>query len=107
MAGRITPTEPDATAWEEVYSLAMPSLGNFLRRLAKSGGSIPEVSFEMTDESGEVIAEAELGWPGVKVAIIADWQKEFEATLEGLGWRVYQLHDATDRPEKVIEALKG
>ncbi|MDZ7697617.1 MAG: DUF1998 domain-containing protein [Deltaproteobacteria bacterium] len=106
-AEQITPTEPDATAWEEIYSLAMPALGNFLKRLAKSGGSIPEVGFEMTDETGEVIAEVELGWPDVKVAIIAEWQKDFQATLEGLGWRVYPLDDATDRPEDVIDALKG
>ncbi|MFH1953313.1 MAG: DEAD/DEAH box helicase [Pseudomonadota bacterium] len=104
-AGRAARPDADTAVWEEVRELADPVLEDFLNMLENKGGPLPEVGFELGNETGEVIAEAELGWPELKVAFVGDWQMAYGTALESAGWQVYRLDHVLKAPETVIDVL--
>ena len=98
-------SEADEEAWEELRELADPVLVDFLNKFEGRGGPLPEAGYELADETGEVIAEAELGWPELKVAVLGAWQMVNSKAFEGAGWRVFQLDDVLDDSETVISSF--
>jgi len=103
---QITGTETDTGAWQEVREMVDPSLADFLNLLEKEGAPLPEAGFELTDDTGLVIAEAELGWPEWKVAVIGDWQTEWASVFEGAGWRVSLISEVMKAPSAAVETFK-
>ena len=59
-----------------------------------------EVGFELTDDSGEVIAEIELAWIDKKVAFLTTEQESDSVMIEKMGWNVFR------QAEKIIDFLK-
>ena len=58
------------------------------------GLPVPEVGFELTGPAGRVIAEAELAWPEMKLAVLLPGQREWATAFEAEGWRV--VHGGSD-----------
>lgn len=79
--------------WQTVLELASPDMQAWLLALAHAGTPVPEVGFELIDERGRVLAEAELAWPSLKIAVLLlDYQDDTPG-FETQGWTV---HIATD-----------
>ena len=64
----------------------------------------PEVGFELTDASGQVLAEAELGWEGEQVAVLMPGQQS--QPFVDYGWRTF-LQDTADLTRPLADALGG
>ena len=65
---------------------------------------VPDAGFELTDSTGEVIAEAELGWPETHIAFLDLAQMDYAAAFEGSGWRTSPLAEVLNDPEMVLSS---
>ena len=88
--------------WSEVKSMLFDEESIALVDLLKRANvQVPdEVGFELTDDSGEVIAEIELAWIDKKVAFLTTEQESDSVMIEKMGWNVFR------RAEKIIDFLK-
>jgi hypothetical protein len=92
------------TAWaiEPQVELVAPSWGDCLEEiideecrriveeLVEKGIRQPDcIGFELTNDQGEVIAEAEVAWEQEMVALLRADQQEFKEVFEAAGWKVY------------------
>ncbi len=71
--------------------------------LIEAGLPDPEVGYELM-EDGRVAAEAELAWPGERVAVFAPEVMDDAEVAARLGWRVWDLSwvpDASDAKQKL------
>ena len=62
---------------------------------------VPEpssVGFELVDDGGKVIAEAELVWENDKIALLTPQQVESEEIFLNKGWRIIKTDDALTHP---------
>ena len=82
---------PVSGEWAESISLAVPELHPTMRELAGKRVPPPEVGFELTNSSGQVIAEAELAWEARRVAILLPDQDHIP--FDEAGWRALQADD--------------
>jgi DEAD/DEAH box helicase domain-containing protein len=89
----------DAASWKEIHELVDPSLHDFLDMLEKWRATLPEAGFELANEIGEVIAEAELAWPELRIGIVGNQQMEFLQTFQSAGWRMFELKDVVGTPD--------
>lgn len=81
-----------AVGWEGVIDMADKALDGLLRYYASKGLTPPEVGYELTGPSEDVVAELEVAWPDSKRGIAVS-----EADLvaaKGLGWHVLSVGDA-------------
>ena len=62
-----------------------------LRALYEEGCQLPQVVHELQDDSGEIVAEAELYWEHFKVVGLMPYQEEFAAVYGENGWKVVLL----------------
>ena len=74
-------------SWNEIIELELLKQKHIDLMIAK-GLSAPEVGFELKATFGEVIAEAEIAWPKVNVALLLPNMAEFKTTFIDLGWHV-------------------
>ena len=92
-AGGQTPpgSAPDLPAgdWRDAAELAAPEVHDLLRELAARGAPPPEVGFELAGAGGAVLAEAELGWPAHRVAVLPADRRADVAAFEAAGWRAF------------------
>jgi DEAD/DEAH box helicase domain-containing protein len=98
-----TVSEPSPDPWVEVRDLVDADRGPLLDGLASRGWPLPEVpDYELT-EAGETIAEAELGWPDLKVAVLGETQVEGAGRFEERGWRVLSMIDVLADPQRLYD----
>ena len=122
-------------AWAEVFDMAAPEVHAWLNALrvfagrpAQTSGrelQPPAVGYELTDERGCVLAEAELAWEDAQVAVLlADCDTDAQA-FGRAGWRVFVVSagsggdgmtqakmqsgtaDGVELPAGLVEALTG
>jgi DEAD/DEAH box helicase domain-containing protein len=93
------------TEWDEVFELTDPGLHDVIKRLAKQNCPIPEVGFELVDEKGQIVAEAELGWIENKVAFLLSLQSEFSSIFQKAGWQTAPMDEIVNDWEKYISLL--
>ena len=78
-------TPPDADEWATATELAAEPLHAAMQQWATAGLPVPEVGFELADDKGEVLAEAELAWRKERVAVQHGEQAENAGTFERAG----------------------
>lgn len=78
-----------------------------LRFCASRGLPLPEVGFELADERGSVVGDAELAWPETRLAVLLPEQSESADAFRSAGWTVLSLDDVAGRPEVIAERLRG
>ena len=76
--------------WEEAMELAAPELRSAMEQWSALGLPVPEAGFELIDQVGRVIAEAELAWPDRRVAVLLPEQREWTALFADAGWKVVE-----------------
>ena len=79
------------SGWEEVRELIDSAFRELVDKFVEKGLPVPEVGYELTNDSGEVIAEVELAWPERKVAIVLPEQIDHGNVFEKNGWDVYPV----------------
>ena len=85
----VPPIGTDDTAWAEALEQTLDATAKAMaEKMIELGIPAPSiVGFELTDESGEVIAEAEMAWEAQKIAFLLPEQSESTA-FEAHGWLV-------------------
>lgn len=97
----------DEGNWDAAMTLATEALHDAMTQWAALSLRVPEVGFELSDETGGVIAEAELAWPTERVAVLQDGEADARATFTHAGWRVYFASDGKELVEGVAEGLEA
>ena len=88
------PAEKFSDGWKQALEEVDEELRELLASLAGSDIPPPEIGFELAGSSGKVVAEAEIGWPDHKVAVLIPHQSEHESAFVSGGWRL--LRDGPD-----------
>ncbi len=111
--------EPWPDEWADAARYTAPQLRPALRELASilatapakqtgQGGLAhipsPEPGFELADETGQVVAEAELAWPSRRTAVLLPEQDVHKMHFERAGWRVFTA-DAEGLGGTLVESL--
>ncbi len=100
------PSDPSGEeAWETVLEHAFGDISSLLRQLRESGAPPPEVPPFALQREGEIVAEAELGWPGLDVAILLPGQSGRRDEFEQDGWETWALSEAKEDPVPLLDAL--
>lgn len=86
-------------AIEEALDEAKP----LMKALAEVNVALPIQQFELVNDKGAVIAEAELCWPDSKIVVLLDEQMEEAPMFEKQGYTVLKLEDEYDT---VVAVLK-
>ncbi len=97
-AGAGAVTEEAGGGWAEVREMTNAELHPLLDRLAEEGWPEPEPGFELADEAGEIVAQAELAWPEWQVALLREEELEYEAAFVAAGWRTLPLAEVVEDP---------
>lgn len=86
----------DSDEWSLVYNDVMDEAKELVKIISQLGINIPEVGYEICNEKGVVVAECELAWPDIKIAIVIDEKIQID------GWDVYMVEEM----DKFIECIK-
>jgi len=74
--------------------------------LVAHGLPLPEAGFELCDEKDEIIATAELGWSGKKLAFLKDEESAYNKLFVAKGWRTAALDAVIADPAICVSMLK-
>jgi DEAD/DEAH box helicase domain-containing protein len=89
--------------WEAAASVAAASVQPLLAALFAEGVTAPIVGYELANNAGCIIGDAELGWPSAKVAVLIN--KDFDAEFRAAGWTVLSV-DMEGLAAVLIKLLK-
>jgi DEAD/DEAH box helicase domain-containing protein len=73
----------------ELLPFCDPSCHDLLRAVLAKGCPVPEIGFELQDDSGRVCAEAELAWPYRLQAVVFPDRDAAAQIFRDRGWRVF------------------
>lgn len=88
-----------------LLELVAPEVRELCGRLAERGKVMPEPGFELTDDEGEIIAVAELGWSACRVAVLLDHEADCVRQFENAGWRAFLASAVLDSSQELIDLL--
>jgi DEAD/DEAH box helicase domain-containing protein len=77
--------------WDELLEQALDTYRSALQTWLSDGGLAPVCGFEWSDDDGEILAEAELGWEEARVVALLQEQMDERGVWETGGWRVLLL----------------
>lgn len=92
-------------SWAMATELAAEPLHAAMRQWAAAGLPAPVPGFELTDDKGQVLAEAELAWPTQHIAVLHGEQRGKAALFRAKGWRICRSDD--NMAEQVISTVAG
>ena len=82
------------SAWQELIELAPPEVPPLLEALAALAASeelaLPEQPYELEGARGDVLAQAELGWPDQRLAVVDPGDA---SAFSAAGWSCWSLED--------------
>ena len=81
---------------EELLTYCDVRCQELVRQLIIRGCSVPEIGYELQDSTGRVCAEAELAWPGAKIAVVLPERKEGAEVFQQRDWSVFGPADFPD-----------
>ncbi|HBO5084874.1 TPA: DEAD/DEAH box helicase [Pseudomonas aeruginosa] len=82
--------QSDVTAdWLEALEIVATELSSWCQALATMGVNAPIAGFELLDDKQCVLAEAELAWPALKVAIFLPDYSDTLGVFESQGWHCF------------------
>ena len=65
-----------------------------LQKLAQAGAEIPEVSYELLDAKGKVVADCELCWVSEKLVLLRNDQADMLDLWTAQAWKVLLLDES-------------
>ncbi|NLC36420.1 MAG: DUF1998 domain-containing protein, partial [Alcaligenaceae bacterium] len=81
-------------AWLEALNDVLDELKPGLTALAKAGATVPGVGYELANEKGAVVADAELAWQTEQLAVLRPDQDDLVSVWQAAGWTTLMLDDA-------------
>ena len=90
----------------DAMELVAPDLRQLVKELFRRRAPVPVVGFELTDNTGVVLAETELAWPDQSVAVLLADQRDSIPTFEQAGWQVFQ-GEMEDRIDALAASLNA
>lgn len=90
--------------WLEALEIVATELSSWCQALAAMGVNAPIAGFELLDDKQCVLAEAELAWPALKVAIFLPDYSDTLGVFEGRGWHCF-VADGGALPEPLRNLL--
>lgn len=91
-------TQPESDVLDTGFSSELEQLKSlvtvdkcieFIAFCSREDLEFPDVGFELMDNTGRVVAEAELAWPSTRVAIVLTTQDDDRKQFESHGWTVF------------------
>lgn len=89
--------------WNEALGLVQQQMRAWALALAESGVSAPLVGYELMDNKGRVIAEAEMAWTTQRVAVVMVGN-DAEGRFQSAGWSCFVATDGP-APALLIQSL--
>ncbi len=83
------------------------SLHPLVEAVAAASRALPSSGFELLGNDGAIAGTAELAWEGPKVAVLMDYEVEYQGRFAQQGWTVYLAAAAADWQESLIASLPG
>ena len=96
---------PELGEWAAVIDEAVPEAGDGLLELSAADVPTPHVGYELQDDKGAIVAEAELAWPSAKLVVLRVDQSEFDDRWQHAGWSSVSIGDGW--VDAVTKVLKG
>lgn len=84
----------DADEWAEIKELTDATLHGLIDLLSENGWAVPEPGYELAEDSGKIIAEAELAWPDLKIALLRPEHMPTMKCFSDAGWRIIEIDAA-------------
>ena len=97
---------PSDEDWEGATELAAPEVHDLLGELSGRNAPVPEIGFELVGALGAVLAEAELGWPAHRVAVLLSNRQADVAAFEAVGWLAFTTGD-DELADALADVLAG
>lgn len=98
------PADQSDEKWKPVYNLiSEPRLRQFVHEVSQLTDNIPEVGFELTDSHGKVIADSEMAWESLKIAVV--WDEECCPVFSGEGWKVFLVDTLINDSTECMECI--
>ncbi|WP_285163552.1 DEAD/DEAH box helicase [Shewanella goraebulensis] len=72
--------------WGEIIELELLEESE-IDLMISLGIDVPEIGYPVTSDIGELIGEAELAWPKVKVALLPSYMEDKSQIFKQLGWK--------------------
>ena len=91
-------------AWLEALELGAADVQGCLTALARQGLAAPAVGYELMGEQGCVLAQAELAWPGWRLAVLLPGADADAALFVAQGWRIFTA-DGEELPAELKTLL--
>ena len=80
------------------------TLAKRVEALISAGAPLPEVGFELVDRIGRVLAEAEVAWPGAKVAVLTK-REENGRRFKDAGWSTFTAAEIPGSLDQLADLL--
>ncbi|MDR2752113.1 MAG: hypothetical protein LBC41_15770, partial [Clostridiales bacterium] len=97
--------ETQSSLWQDTFKQLLDDVTKaFATRCIEAG--IPEpssVGYELADNTGTVVAEAEMVWESMKIAFLTPDQEGEKETFESKGWTVLLADDTINRATFALE----
>jgi DEAD/DEAH box helicase domain-containing protein len=94
--------EAKVGGWDEILSSVDGEMRPLAMRLREKSSPLPILGFELANEVGAIVAEAELGWPELRIAMLREDQRDFLTVFKAAGWRAFVAAEVAN-PEKLFE----
>ena len=77
--------------WDEIRKSIFDDDTNKIANLLEEKGIIPpeEAGYELSDDSGKVIAQIELAWINLKIGFMTEEQQSDREKAENAGWKIF------------------
>jgi DEAD/DEAH box helicase domain-containing protein len=95
----------EETEWEQICQLVEERLLPSLDRMRQEFWPLPEVGYELGDNSGSVIADAELAWIDQRIAIVLTLEDQIAFSKNG--WKVFNLDEFLHSMDDLRTMLQG
>lgn len=99
--------EPGAGKLVSLLADVDASLHPLVEAVAAAGRALPSPGFELVGNDGAIAGTAELVWESVKVAVLMDYEVEYQSRFAQQGWTVYLAASAAEWQESLIASLPG
>ena len=106
-AGALTGSADQAALsreWNELLGLTLAALRPGLRQLALDGAYPPVVGHELANDSGLVVAEAEMAWLSEHLVLLTFGQADLAKAWSTAGWTALVLDESAKTVEGVLWA---
>lgn len=86
--------KPQSPLWDSLAEQVMIEALPCLEALREANAPNPEVGYELTDDQGRILGEAELAWPGARVAL--QLPAQVDDRVDWAGWTLFTPEQVAD-----------